>query len=102
MKAFNVQLFNAQTGAFDLGSVTIPYTFDVGYYRNARTGNFILTLIADNKQRIEVLPAFFRKMTGISPRTVCGRYDFNRSELLRLGFVLPKEVPDDARLICAN
>ncbi|TLS53381.1 hypothetical protein FE782_03675 [Paenibacillus antri] len=54
-------------------------------------GLFLVSLIGYN-QRLVTQPPRFRKITGISPRTVLGCMDVSAEVAVEIGFVLPKGV----------
>ncbi|RAV19510.1 hypothetical protein [Paenibacillus contaminans] len=100
-KTFTVDVFNATTGQFDIGTVTLtPYHHQIGYYRDHRSQNYIVSLVDSKKlrQQIVVLPAaFFRILPELADDPIAGLAIITRKQLLSLGFVLTRgEVTFDA------
>jgi hypothetical protein len=84
------------------------YRYEVGYCRDSRSGNYIVTYCnpdapantRDYRQQIVVLPVFFRKITGIDPIVVASVTKLTAEQFDALGFIR-KEVAVDARTCIA-
>lgn len=85
---------------------SVKTAFEIGFYNDHRTGNFVATLVNDAKhpnsihrrQQIVVLPIFFQRVTGIDRREVAGLEELSLDQVIELGFILPEEVSADAVL----
>jgi len=84
------------------------YRFEVGYCRDIRSGNYIVTYCNPNvpaqsryyRQQIVVLPVFFRKVTGVDSIVVASVTKLTAEQFDALGFIR-KEVAVDARTCLA-
>ncbi|WP_342437829.1 hypothetical protein NSS79_34150 [Paenibacillus sp. FSL L8-0436] len=85
-------------------------TFEIGYARDCRTGNFIVTKIdyafpANSKyrrQQICVLPgAFFRALPSIDRRSVANVIEITANQAHELGFIVRVETEVAAHEVCA-
>lgn len=85
MKTFNIRIFNAATGQFKPGYITIgPRRYPCGYVYSRRSGCF---LVVHNRREIRVNPALFRKLTGNTVHDLAGQAAFTADELRLLGFI---------------
>ncbi|AKG35653.1 hypothetical protein VK70_14605 [Paenibacillus durus ATCC 35681] len=85
-------------------------TIEIGYARDCRTGNFIVTKLnstfhANSKhrrQQIIVLPgAFFHALPTVDRRSVANVIDITVSQAVDLGFILPPAETEAAACVSA-
>lgn len=64
------------------------HSHEIGYCRDAKTGNFIVTYRGGSKrQQIVVLAAAFQRITGIDRRSVANIINVTAAQLDELGFI---------------
>ncbi|KGE20808.1 hypothetical protein [Paenibacillus wynnii] len=90
--------------------VKAPKTIEIGYARDCRTGNFIVTKLdstfhANSKhrrQQICVLPgAFFRALPTIDRRSVANVIEISAIQAEDIGFIVPVETEVILHEVCA-
>lgn len=96
-KVYDIEVFNFQTGEFDLGMVKIHLTYSIGFVKSNRTGNYIVVFcnpaIAPKdkrfRQEIIVLPgAFHRILPGIKRDVFASCTEATPEQLVDLGFII--------------
>lgn len=88
---YNIDVIDARNGS-TVRTVTLDLRKNtIGYCLDRRSGCFIVTLSKAHKpgsrpQQIAVLPAFFRKVTGINPKSIANVISVTDAQLNQLGF----------------
>lgn len=67
--------------------------FQVGFYHDQRSGNFIVTLLTGGTQRQQLVaqPKFFIRVTGVLQDVLAGVVELSAVELVKLGFIVTEE-----------